>query len=86
MKIIRPIESGQCSYYENVKRKRNQKITVAQFINAIRINRWKAKVEEFRRLKAEGLPYKVDKGLEEGHQKEEFVISFLDFLQLPCNF
>ena len=55
MKIIRPIESGQCSYYEYVKRKRNQKITVAQFINAIRSNRWKAKVEKFRRLKAEGL-------------------------------
>lgn len=55
MKIIRPIESGQCSYYENVKWKRNQKITVAQFINAIRSNRWKAKVEEYRRLKAEGL-------------------------------
>ena len=55
MKIIRPIESGQCSYYENVKRIRNQKITVAQFINAIRSNRWKAKVEKFRRLKAEGL-------------------------------
>ena len=48
------IKRAHCSYYENVKSKRNQVITLAQFVTAIRSGRWKKAVEDFRRLKAEG--------------------------------
>ena len=48
------IKRAHCSYYENVKSKRNQVITLAQFVTAIRSGRWKKAVEDFRRRKAEG--------------------------------
>ena len=43
-----------CSYYANVKRNQNQVITLAQFVTAIRSERWKEPVEAYRRRKAEG--------------------------------
>ena len=43
-----------CSYYANVTSKQNQVITLAQFVTAIRSERWKAQVEAYRRCKAEG--------------------------------
>lgn len=54
MKVKQVIESGKCSYYENIKWKQNQVITVSQFINDIRSNRWKTEVETYRQLKVEG--------------------------------
>ena len=48
------IKRAHCSYYENVKSKRNQVITLAQFVTAIRSGRWRKTVEYCRRLKAEG--------------------------------
>jgi len=48
------LKEGQCSYYENVKSKQNQTVTLAQFVTAIRSGRWKQEVEDFRRFKAEG--------------------------------
>lgn len=48
------LQPGQCSYYANVKSKQNQVITLAQFVTAIRSDRWRQQVEDCRRLKAEG--------------------------------
>ena len=80
------IKQGSCSYYENVKSKRNQVITLAQFVTAIRSGRWKKAVEDFRRLKAEGklkeakrikegLPGIVSAGVCEGGHSKENVVS-----------
>ena len=48
------LDNENCSYYENVRSKRNKVITLAQFVTAIRNGRWKQDVENVRRLKAEG--------------------------------
>ena len=48
------IKRAHCSYYENVKSKQNRVITLAQFVTAIRSERWKKAVEDFRRYMAEG--------------------------------
>ena len=81
------IKQGSCYYYENVKSKRNQVITRAQFVTAIRSGRWKKAVEDCRRRKAEGklkeaesikggLPGIVSAGVGEGgHSKQNGVSS-----------
>lgn len=45
---------GQCSYYENNRAKRNTPLTLERFVTAIRSDRWKRQVEDYRRLTAEG--------------------------------
>ena len=76
------IKRAHCSYYENVKSKQNRVITLAQFVTAIRSERWKKAVEDFRRYMAEGkdgeakrikegLPGIVSAGVcEGGHSKQ----------------
>ena len=90
------IKRAHCSYYENVKSKRNQVITLAQFVTAIRSGRWKKAVEDFRRLKAEGrlkeaesikggLPGIVSAGVCEGGHSKQNVVSFSQFLMLDID-
>ena len=90
------IKQGSCSYYENVKSKRNQVITLAQFVTAIRSGRWKKAVEDCRRLKAEGklkeaesikgdLPGIVSAGVCEGGHSKQNVIFLSLFLMLDID-
>lgn len=90
------IKRAHCSYYENVKSKRNQVITLAQFVTAIRSGRWKKAVEDFRRLKAEGklkeakrikegLPGIVSAGVCEGGHSKENVVSLSEDLMLDVD-
>ena len=90
------IKRAHCSYYENVKSKRNQVITLAQFVTAIRSGRWKKAVEDFRRLVAEGrlteaesikggLPGIVSAGVCEGGHSKQNVVSFSQFLMLDID-
>lgn len=91
-----PIKRAHCSYYENVKSKRNQVITLAQFVTAIRSQRWKRQVEEYRRCKAEGklkeaesikggLPGLVSAGVCEGGHSKKNVVSLSLFLMLDID-
>ncbi len=78
------IHLGQCSYYVTNKAKENTVVTIAQFINAIRSDRWREKAEEYRRLMARGdkrgakfikdmLPCLVVAGVcQGGHSKANF--------------
>lgn len=61
-KIPKELHEGQCSYYATNKAKQNTVVTLAQFVTAIRSDRWKRQTDDFRRLKAEG-----DKGKAEAH-------------------
>ena len=90
------IKQGSCSYYENVKSKRNQVITLAQFVTAIRSGRWKKAVEDCRRLKAEGklkeaesikgdLPGIVSAGVCEGGHSKKNVRSLSENLMLDVD-
>ena len=90
------IKRAHCSYYENVKSNRNQVITLAQFVTAIRSERWKKTVEYCRRLKAEGqlkkaesikggLPGIVSAGVCEGGHSKENVISLSENLMLDVD-
>ena len=90
------IKRAHCSYYENVKSKRNQVITLAQFVTAIRSERWKKTVEYCRRLKAEGqlkkaesikggLPGIVSAGVCEGGHSKENVVSLSENLMLDVD-
>ena len=91
-----PILSGQCSYYANVKSKQNQVVTLAQFVTAIRSERWKQLVEEYRRYKAEGklkeaesiksqLPGLVSAGVCEGGHSKVNVRSFSGYLMIDID-
>ena len=86
----------KCSYYANVKSKQNQVITLAQFVTAIRSERWKAQVEEYRRCKAEGklkeaerikgsLPGLVSAGVCEGGHSKANVRSFSGFMMVDID-
>ena len=90
------IKRAHCSYYENVKSNRNQVITLAQFVTAIRSERWKKTVEYCRRLKAEGqlkkaesikggLPGIVSAGVCEGGHSKENVVSLSENLMLDVD-
>ena len=90
------IKRAHCSYYENVKSNRNQVITLAQFVTAIRSERWKKTVEYCRRLKAEGqlkkaesikggLPGIVSAGVCEGGHSKENVVSLSEDLMLDVD-
>ena len=90
------IKRAHCSYYENVKSKRNQVITLAQFVTAIRSERWKKAVEACRRLKAAGrlkeaerikggLPGIVSAGVCEGGHSKENVVSISENLTLDVD-
>ena len=90
------IKQGSCSYYENVKSKQNRVITLAQFVTAIRSERWKKTVEYCRRLKAEGqlkkaesikggLPGIVSAGVCEGGHSKENVVSLSENLMLDVD-
>lgn len=50
----RELKLGQCSYYVTNKAMQNEVITIAQFVNAIRSDRWKDKVHEYRKLMKRG--------------------------------
>ena len=91
-----PIKRAHCSYYEHVRSKRNQVITLAQFVTAIRSERWKKAVEDHRRLKAEGqlkkaesikggLPGIVSAGVCEGGHSKENVVSVSENLMLDVD-
>lgn len=45
---------GQCSYYVTNKAMQNEVVSIAQFVNAVRSERWKEKVEDYRRLMKRG--------------------------------
>jgi len=47
-------KEGLCSYYENVKSKQNVVVKLEDFVRAIRSDRWKQRVEEFRQKEAAG--------------------------------
>lgn len=90
------LESGQCSYYANVKSKQNQVILLAQFVTAIRSQRWKQPVEEYRRLKAEGrlkeaeriksqLPGLVSAGVCEGGHSKKNVRTLSGYLMIDID-
>ncbi len=90
------IKRAHCSYYENVKSNRNQVITLAQFVTAIRSERWKKAVEACRRLKAAGrlkeaerikggLPGIVSAGVCEGGHSKENVVSISENLTLDVD-
>ena len=90
------IKRAHCSYYENVKSKQNQVITLAQFVTAICSQRWKKAVEEYRRCKAEGklkeaesikggLPGLVSAGVCEGGHSKKNVRSMSGFLMLDID-
>ena len=90
------IKRAHCSYYENVKSNRNQVITLAQFVTAIRSERWKKTVEYCRGLKAEGqlkkaesikggLPGIVSAGVCEGGHSKENVVSLSENLMLDVD-
>ena len=85
-----------CSYYANVKSMQNQVITLAQFVTAIRSERWKAQVEAYRRYKAEGklkeaetikgkLPGVVSAGVCEGGHSKKNVRSFSGFMMMDID-
>ena len=87
---------AHCSYYANVKSKQNQVITLAQFVTAIRSERWKQPVEEYRRLKAEGrlkeaervkgsLPGIVSAGVCQGGHSKANVRSFSGFMMMDID-
>ena len=89
-------KSGQCSYYANVKSKQNQVIMLAQFVTAIRSDRWKQPVEEYRRLKAGGrlkeaeriksqLPGLVSAGVCEGGHSKKNVRSLSGYLMIDID-
>ena len=91
-----PIKRAHCSYYENVKCKQNRVVTLAQFVTAIRSERWKRTVENHRRLKAEGrlkeaesikggLPGIVSAGVCEGGHSKENVVSISENLMLDVD-
>ena len=90
------IKRAHCSYYEHVKSKQNQVITLAQFVTAIRSGRWKKQVEDYRRCKAEGklkeaeqikggLPGLVSAGVCEGGHSKKNVVSLSLFLMLDID-
>ena len=82
----REIRLGQCSYYVTNHESKNEVITLEQFVTAIRSDRWKNKVEDYRRLKARGdnkgakfmknlMPCLVVAGVcSGGHSKVNFII------------
>ena len=51
-KILKTVE-GIGSFYDNVRAKQNDPLSIAEFVTRIRNGRWKASVEQYRRLKAE---------------------------------
>ena len=51
-KILKTVE-GIGSFYDNVRAKQNVPLSIAEFVTRIRNGRWKAPVEQYRRLKAE---------------------------------
>jgi len=81
----KPLNPGQCSYYVSNKAMQNQVIPIAQFLTAIRSDRWKEQVDEYRRLMARGdkrgaqfikdkLPCLIVAGVcQGGHSKANFV-------------
>ena len=42
----RELKLGQCSYYVTNKAMQNEVVSIAQFVNAVRSERWKEKVED----------------------------------------
>ena len=82
--VERELRRGQCSYYVTNKAMKNEVITLEQFVNAIRSDRWKDKVMQFRKLKERGdkkgarfikdlLPCLIVAGVcSGGHSKENF--------------
>lgn len=90
------IKQGLCSYYVSNKAKDNTEVSIAQFITAIRSDRWKEKAEEFRRLMAQGdkrgakyvkdfLPCLIVAGVcRGGHSKANFV-SFSGYLMIDID-
>lgn len=52
--LERELRLGQCSYYVTNKGMKNEVITLEQFVNAIRSDRWKDKVQQFRELMERG--------------------------------
>ncbi|MBQ8520461.1 MAG: DUF3987 domain-containing protein [Bacteroides sp.] len=93
---MKEIQLGQCSYYPMPRSKKNQPMTISQFVNSIRSHRWKAKVESYRQLKAEGdlehaeaikqeMPCIIIAGVcEGGHSKQNFR-SFSGFMMLDID-
>ena len=90
------LESGKCSYYANVKSKQNQVITLAQFVTAIRSDRWRQSVESCRRLKAEGklkeserikakMPAIIIAGVCEGGHSKENVRTLSGYLMIDID-
>jgi len=91
-----PIKRAHCSYYENVKSKQNQVITLAQFVTAIHSGHWKKAVGDFRRYKAEGkleeakrikegLPGIVSAGVCKGGHSKQNVVSLSESLMLDVD-
>ena len=90
------IETGLCSYYVSNKAMDNTVVPIAQFVTAIRSDRWKEKVEEYRSLTARGdkrgakfikdlLPCLVVAGVcRGGHSKVNFV-SFSGYLMIDID-
>lgn len=90
------IKRGQCSFYENVKSKRNTVITLAQFVTMIRSDRWKQPVQDYRRCMEEqrqaeakvikeGMPGLIVAGVCEGGHKKENVRSLSGFLMIDID-
>lgn len=90
------LESGKCSYYANVKSKQNQVITLAQFVTAIRSDRWRQSVEGCRRFKAEGklkeaerikakMPGIIIAGVCEGGHSKENVRTLSGYLMIDID-
>lgn len=87
---------GRCSFYENVRAKRNVTMYVDEFVNHIRSERWKPPVLNYRKLLAEGnlaaaeevkkqMPALVVAGVcEGGHCKANFQ-SFSGYLMLDVD-
>lgn len=87
---------GRCSFYENVRAKRNVTMYVDEFVNHIRSERWKPPVQNYRMLLAEGnlaaaeevkkqMPALVVAGVcEGGHCKANFQ-SFSGYLMLDVD-
>lgn len=87
---------GKCSYYATKNAMQNQVISIAQFINAIRSDRWREKVEDYRRLLARGdkkgaqfikdkMPCLIVAGVcEGGHSKANFR-SFSGYLMIDID-
>lgn len=92
----KPIEKGLCSYYVNHNAKENTVVSIAQFVTAIRSDRWREKAGECRRMLAQGdkrgaksvkdtLPCLIVAGVcQGGHAKVNFV-SFSGYLMIDVD-